>query len=185
MSVAAAHPRYAQTVRTSWRRLLAWLIDWVAILAWVGVVAAIGIPLYLAGGMPRAGALVLNVISGVLVVVPVTVALVLMEAGSRHATLGKRVVGLHVALLDGGVPLRFPRSLLRNSLKVAIPWLIGHSAVFALTQTDDPNGGAIALTVCSYVLPIIYLVALFVRGGRTPYDWISGTRVVESRAHLA
>jgi len=38
------------------------------------------------------------------------------------------------------------------------------------------------LTVVAYVLPIMYVVSLFVGQGRTPYDLISGT-VVISEVH--
>jgi uncharacterized RDD family membrane protein YckC len=172
-------------VQTSWKRLVAWLIDWAVILVWVAVVAAIGVPLYLAGITHFAGAIVLNIVSGLLIVVPVTVGFAIMEAGSRSATLGKRVMGLRVAHTRGTGRVGFSRSLFRNSLKIAVPWLIGHSAVFALIQTGGRDGGAVALIIGSYVLPILYVASLFVKGGRTPYDRLSGTEVRQSPTERA
>ncbi|WP_188743161.1 hypothetical protein [Agromyces bauzanensis] len=34
------------------------------------------------------------------------------------------------------------------------------------------------LTAAAYVIPLVWIVSLFVAGGRTPYDRISGTMVV-------
>ncbi|GAA4368761.1 hypothetical protein GCM10023152_06530 [Agromyces bauzanensis] len=38
--------------------------------------------------------------------------------------------------------------------------------------------GAWVLTAAAYVIPLVWIVSLFVAGGRTPYDRISGTMVV-------
>jgi hypothetical protein len=56
--------------RHPWRRLLAWLIDWVFVLVWVGIVAAVRVPLYLAGVIPDMDLVALNVVAALLVIVP-------------------------------------------------------------------------------------------------------------------
>ena len=159
--------------RAPWRRLAAWAIDCLCILGWVAVTAAVGIPLYLAGAVRPSGMALLNVIGALVIVVPVTLGL----AGLEHhfgATAGKRALGLRVEA--AGTRPSFPRALLRNALKVALPWLIGHAAVYAVV--GDPSPAVSWLLVGAYVLPVLYVVMLFVGSGRTPYDRISGSAVV-------
>jgi uncharacterized RDD family membrane protein YckC len=160
-------------VRAPWRRLAAWAIDCLCILGWVAVTAAVGIPLYLAGVIRPTGTLPLNVIGALVIVVPVTLAL----AGLEHrfgATAGKRALGLRVEA--AGARPSFPRALLRNALKVALPWLIGHAAVYAAVGDLSPT--ASWLLAAAYIVPVLYVVMLFVGSGCTPYDRISGSTVV-------
>ncbi len=165
-------------MRFPWRRLLAWLIDWATILAWVAVVTAVGVPLYL-GGITHydIGTVASNVVAALLVVVPAVIGLALVEASARHATLGKRVIGLRVVVIGEAQPLRFPRTLLRNTLKIGVPWMIGHAAVYALVQTNGQNRAAIGLAVVAYLLPILYVMMLFVGNGRPLYDRLTRTFV--------
>jgi hypothetical protein len=84
-------------------------------------------------------------------------------------------------LTDGRRP-RFGAALVRNALKIGVPWLIGHAAVFAIT-TGSADGGDVpagvwVLTAAAYVVPLVWIVSLFIAGGRTPYDRLSGTTVV-------
>jgi uncharacterized RDD family membrane protein YckC len=190
--------------RHPWRRLLAWLIDWMCVLAWCAVVAAVGIPLYLAGVTRNVDPVTLNVVAAITVVVPATLGLAALEAGRLHGTLGKRALGIRVVGLpatnaaseDGAADIAagasFGAAVLRNALKIALPWIIGHAAVIALVTTSAEGtasgSGAYAsapvwvwvLTFAAYVLPIVYVVALFVRRGRTPYDAASRTAVVRA-----
>lgn len=137
--------------RLAWRRLTAWVVDWCVVLAWVAVTAAIGVPLYAAGVTASMGAVGLNVLSAA-------------------------VVEAHT-----GGPVTLGRAILRNALKVGLPWTIGHIAVIALV--NGSAGGSVAtpvwiVTVLAYVLPLIYVGSLLVGDGRTPYDRVAGTRVV-------
>src|SRR5690606_20373375 len=132
-------------VGLAWRRLTAWLIDWLVILAWVAVTAAVGVPLYVAGITAPMGAFALNVVSAVVVVVPVVAGLAWAEAGRRHAPPGKRARRLRVvdARTGGGVTLG--RALVRNALKVGLPWTIGHGAVIGIAAGSA--SGSVAPTV--------------------------------------
>jgi hypothetical protein len=59
--------------------------------------------------------------------------------------------------------------------------------VFSIVQTSGSGPVPVSvwlLTVVAYVLPIMYVVSLFVGQGRTPYDLVSGT-VVIPEVHLA
>ncbi|MEI5582321.1 MULTISPECIES: RDD family protein [unclassified Agromyces] len=162
------------------RRLLAWLVDWLCILGWVALTAAIGVPLDLAGVLAPAGYATLNVIGGVVVVLPVVLAAGWAESRPSGATPGKRVLRLQVDAVGG--PPSFRVALLRNIVKIGVPWLLGHAAVFAIVASSGTGGpvpvGVWLLTGAAYLMPIAWIVSLFVGGGRTPYDRICGTRVV-------
>lgn len=167
-------------MRLALRRIGASLIDWASILAWAAVIAAVGIPLSVAGFLTRRTNVVeLNIIGALLLVIPIVLGMAALESRAAAATLGKRVLGLTVRTA-GGEPA-FLTSLLRNALKIGVPWLIGHAAAFALSTGNDRSGGVTTgvwiLTAAAYGLPILYVASLFVGDGRTPYDRIAGTRV--------
>jgi hypothetical protein len=64
---------------------------------------------------------------------------------------------------------------------VAVPWTIGHAAVYGIVASGGESTVPVQvwlLTAVAYVLPIAYVVTLFVGSGRTPYDRIAGTAVV-------
>jgi uncharacterized RDD family membrane protein YckC len=163
------------------------LVDWFCILVWVAITAAIGVPLYLSGVTHSMGAVLLNLMAALITVVPVTVGLTLVESSAREASVGKRTRQLRVVDAVTGLRVPFRRSILRNTLKIGVPWTIGHAAVFSIVQADGAGPVPVSvwlLTVAAYVLPIMYVVSLFVGQGRTPYDLVSGT-VVIPEVHLA
>jgi len=152
------------------------------ILVWAAVIAAIGVPLYLAGVTRQVDDITLNVVAAVTIVVPVTLGLAALESSGWQATLGKRMLRLRVQLRDVARP-PFGVALLRNALKVALPWTIGHAAVIAIVSTSSSSATppwVWVLTLAAYALPIVYIVALFVRTGRTPYDAAAGTQVAQT-----
>jgi hypothetical protein len=163
--------------RHPWARIAAWLIDWVVIIAWAGVVAAVAIPLYVTGGLGALPIWAANLLSAAVLVVPVTLALAWGE--SRGATLGKRVMRLHVADEDHA-RIGYPRAVARNALKIAAPWLVGHAAVYAIVATSaagEPPAWVWLLTGVAYLLPIVWIVTLVVGSGRPPYDRVTRTQV--------
>lgn len=172
--------RYGRGMGISGRRLVAWLIDWTCILAWVAITAAIGVPLHLAGIIAPTGYGALNLTAALVVVVPVVVGAAWFESRSVAATPGKRVMRLRVRTTGGRPPFRI--ALLRNALKIGVPWLIGHAAVFAIVAssgTTDPVPVWVwLLTGAAYLIPLIWIGSLFIAGGRTPYDRAIGTDVV-------
>ena len=160
---------------------MAMLVDWFCILVWVAITAAVGVPLYLRGASHPVGALASNLVAALVTVMPATVVLSLLESSPREASIGKRTRHLRVVDAVTGSRVSFRRSILRNTLKIGVPWTIGHAAVFSIVQA----GGSVPvpvsvwlLTVVAYVLPIMYVAFLFVGQGRTPYDLISGTVVI-------
>ena len=164
----------------AWRRIVAWLVDWLCFLVWLAALAAIGIPLYLSGVTGEWSAATTNVVSALLTAVPLTIFLAVLESGTRQATVGKRVLGLKVVGARDGGRLSFASALLRNTLKVAVPWTIGHAAAIGLVGSSEVGPGLMILTAAAYVLPVAYVVTLFVGEGRTPYDRAGGDRVVRA-----
>ena len=157
------------------------LVDWFCILVWVAITAAVGVPLYLSGVTHSMGAVTLNLVAALVTVVPVTVGLTLLESSAREASVGKRTRHLRVVDAFTGSRVSFRRSILRNTLKIGVPWTIGHAAVFSIVQASGSGPVPVSvwlLTVVAYVLPIMYVVSLFVGQGRTPYDLVSGTVVI-------
>jgi uncharacterized RDD family membrane protein YckC len=167
-------------VKHPWRRLAAWLIDWLCVAVWVGVLAIVGFALYSTGALNGLSLLAQNLFSFVVLIAPVTFALAALESrGGR--TPGKRALRLRVTDAAASGPVSFGHALLRNTLKIALPWAIGHAAVYgyaaASTSASTPPW-VIALTVLAYVLPIAWVIGLFVGSGRTGYDFAAGTIVV-------
>ena len=164
---------------TTRSRLLAGLIDLGMALAWALLVAAVGVPLYLAGQTSALGPLALNLVGLALVVLPVTVALTVMECGRYEATPGKLKFGLRVRRDPMGERISWQRSLLRNLLKLGVPWSLGHLAAIALAAGGgiDAQIGA----VLSMAVPVAYVVSLFLGDGRTIYDRLAGTMVISTQ----
>jgi RDD family protein len=168
-------------VREPLNRITAWVVDWGCVVVWVAITAAVGVPLYLAGMTSALGTVTLNLVAAAVVVFPVTFWLARLESGARRTTPGKRLRGLAVITAADGSRTTLGKALLRNTLKIAAPWLIGHAAVYAIVETGDSGAvpiGVWLLTGVSYVLPAVYVASLFIGTGRTPYDRLSGTTVV-------
>ncbi|WP_132047406.1 RDD family protein [Curtobacterium sp. PhB136] len=170
-------------MRLGGSRLLAWLVDWACVLGWVALTAAVGVPLYLAHVIRPTNVVVLNVVGALVIVMPVVLALAWCESRREAATVGKRVMKL-VVRANARSP-RLTVAIARNTLKIGVPWLIGHAAVFTIVRASGDDGvpvGVWALTVCAYVLPLAWIFSLFVGRGRTPYDWACGTEVTRRSA---
>ena len=108
--------------RHPWDRLLAWVIDCLCILVWVVVVAAVGVPLYLAGITGGLTVVAQNILATVILVVPVTLMLAGFESSAREASIGKRVRHLLVVNSRTGQRVSFRRAIARNTMKLAVPW---------------------------------------------------------------
>ena len=65
----------------AWQRVVAWLVDWLCFLVWLALVAAIGIPLYVAGMTGQWSVVTTNVVSALVTAVPLTVFLAALESG--------------------------------------------------------------------------------------------------------
>lgn len=173
--------KVAGMARHPWNRLLAWIVDWLAILVWVAVVAAVGIPLYLMGIIGTMPLLWANLVAAALLVVPVNIVLARLESSVKEGSLGKRARHLRVVSARTGARVSFQQAIARNALKIALPWTIGHAAVYGIVTSSATGTVPISisvLTAIAYVLPITYVVSLFLGTGRTPYDRLCRSVVV-------
>ncbi|MEV6102357.1 RDD family protein [Nocardia sp. NPDC051981] len=166
-------------MRHPWKRLAAWFIDCLLILLFAGLIAAVCVPLYLAGvtgAMPQP---VGNAVSALVLVVPAVLVLAALEAGHKAATIGKLAMKLHLTDSDG-TQVTYPRALARNTMKFGAPWLIAHAAVYALASSSAQGvipGWIWPLLALAYAIPIVWILSLFVGTGRTPYDRLTHTTV--------
>jgi uncharacterized RDD family membrane protein YckC len=76
--------------------------------------------------------------------------LVVTEAGARHATVGKRRVGLRVRDRTASSP-RLRQVLLRNIVKV-LPWQFGHLAASRFATGGDQSEGTVWFTLSMLLL---------------------------------
>ncbi|MEN0072187.1 MAG: RDD family protein [Propionicimonas sp.] len=160
------------------QRIRAALVDLALVLGWVAVVSAVVVTLALSGAGPRLPPLQLNLVVGAAMVLPAIGWLTLTEGGRYGASPGKQWLGLRVLRTDGD-GLGRPRALVRNLAKLGLPWAIGHAAVVALLTTPAPAGADVWILLgIAVLLPVAYLVAAFLEGGRTPYDLLASSRVV-------
>ena len=119
-----------------------------------------------------------NILATVILVVPVTLMLAGFESSAREASIGKRVRHLLVVNSRTGQRVSFRRALARNTMKLAVPWTVGHAAVYSIVAASAAGSippSILVITAFAYVLPLVYIASLFFGTGRTPYDRISGT----------
>ena len=168
--------------KLAWRRLAAWAVDWLIISAYA--VSLVPLGLLLVDRAVRLPSLGWNAAAFVVLIVPATVWLAAWESSRSAATPGKRLLGLRVRVArEGDVGRR--RAAVRNALKVALPWELGHTAAFLLAD-PEASGVTVLIGMASAVLACAlaagYVVSLFIGTGRTPYDRAAATRVVRPPA---
>ena len=157
--------------------MVATVVDVVCMVPWIGVVAAAGAVLWSSGFTRTFDVGAANIVGFVTLIVPITITASGFEGSTRHATPGKRLLRLRVERWSGG-GAGFVRSLLRNGVKYAIPWELGHTAVFALYgSTAEPSPSTVVVLVLAYGIPLLSLLLLLVNGASL-HDRIAGTRVV-------
>jgi uncharacterized RDD family membrane protein YckC len=155
----------------TFRRLAAFCVDWLFIIGYAALLVPLGILLYdPLHGLP---VWLLDAGTFVILIVPATVWLAGWERGGRRATPGKRVLRLRVSWVGGGSP-GWWRSSARSGLKLALPWALGHTAVYAFQSGADAVG--IVFFVLAYGLLFGYL-GYALASGRTPYDRLTGSTV--------
>lgn len=171
---------------TLWQRIKAFALDYLLIAAYLLVVVAVGAGLYTAAPAisqrlfaNRARG---QLISFVLVTLPVTLYFALMEASPRQATWGKQKIGLRV-LRSGqsneGAPLSFARALWRTVLKFT-PWELSHTLIWQLRFSSPEAEPLISAGFwVVWLLIAANVVSLWLnKQHQTLYDWLSGSIVV-------
>lgn len=160
------------------RRLLAGLLDAGLVLVWALAAAGVAGALQTAGVLRAQGLLALNLLGIAAVVLPVTIGLTLLEAGRYEATPGKLRFGLRVRREQSGERIGWTRSLLRNLLKVGLPWTLLHLTVLTTVVSGGPAAWVGA--VVAVAVPGAYVASLLGPDGRTPYDHLAGTTVIST-----
>lgn len=117
-------------------------------------------------------------------ILPVILYFTLMESSESGATWGKRRMRLRVVNLSGQ-RLSRGQALLRSAIKF-LPWQLAHTCLFHIpgwpVKTQEPPGWVMVGLVLVWVLIGFYIVTLMVGPTRrTPYDWIAGSRVLETQ----
>lgn len=149
------------------------------ILAWLGIVfVVLGIPTVF-GWMDLEAVwsdLTLSDLAiTILTVIPTLGYLTATEAGSRHASWGKRRCGLRLADDPSA-----GQALVRNVVKL-LPWQFGHMSTARFVNVPEATTSAMIFFVLSMaLLATVALPPLF--GRRGLHDLVSGTRVVRDDA---
>jgi uncharacterized RDD family membrane protein YckC len=174
-------------IASPFRRVAAWLLDYLVIAAYLIVLTAVSLgilasPLRGAFTAAMSASLDAELFGFVLLTAPVVLYFALLEASSWQATIGKRALGLKVTTLDGG---RLPvgRALVREAVRF-LPWEMSHALVWQVALSPGartfPPWMAAAFGLV-YLLVFSYLVTLFVGSThRTLYDRIAGSVVIPS-----
>jgi uncharacterized RDD family membrane protein YckC len=158
------------------QRVLAALVDVGLMLGWAVVVWTVLSILAFTGNPLRLGPFGYSLFSMLLVVLPVTIALTVLEAGRYQATPGKHRVGLRLRRDPSGDRVGWGRCLVRSLLKLGLPWALAQFAMLALVTAPGPEAAIGVLFAVA--VPAAYLTSLFVRNGHTLYDWLTGTKVI-------
>jgi len=171
------------------KRLKAFALDYLIVLAYILVLATVNYGLIPAGGaLDRfspffASPIGRDTIAFLTLILPVILYFALQESSSRGATWGKRKAGIQVVSLVGA-RLTFGRALVRSALKF-LPWQIAHTSIYHIPglpfAPEQPSPMVMAGFVLTYVLVGLYILsALLTKRHRTPYDWAAGSWVTGS-----
>jgi uncharacterized RDD family membrane protein YckC len=165
-----------------WRRLAAGGVDYGLVAAYLVLLGLAGALLRAAGPLPSeittpGGRILAQLAAFAVLTVPVTLWFAWWEAAPRGATPGKRLLGLRVGRLDGG-GVSWSGSLLRSTVKIALPWELAHTGVWNSLVWPGPDAPVNAvLFVVANGLLVLYLAMLFLGTHRPPYDRLAGTVV--------
>jgi uncharacterized RDD family membrane protein YckC len=170
----------AEIVPSGTRRIFAWMVDYFVVAVYMGVLffatfvlTRVGLELD-AIKTPAARQLV----GALTLTIPVILYFAIAESSKAQGTIGKLATRLKVT--DRNLNrITFGRSLARSMLKF-LPWELAHTFVHRVPKTGEIPSLAWAALVGSFALALVYLIGLFVRPGRTLYDVLAGTRVVQS-----
>lgn len=166
------------------KRILALGIDWVIIVLYAVVLftsmaalASVGV-ITLGTVHPVTGQL----IGFFTLTLPVVLYSIFLEAGHRHATLGKRMMKIEVA----GEELTTRQVIVRNIIKF-LPWEFAHAGILWINYINTPDTPLwiwILLIAPQAIVAIYVMAVIATKGSRSLHDMISGTRVRHLVSHL-
>ncbi len=168
-------------LRIALLRLGAWLLDCFFVFWWVMIIGSVVIPLYLGGLTGALGPIGANVLTALLIILPVTGVLAYQESSERRSTFGKRLLRLSVTDA-AGARLRPGRAVARNLVKFGVPWVFAHAAFVGLWQVSGPQvpAGLWPLLAVAYLVPLVLVVSLFAGRGIAIHDRVARSRVTWS-----
>ena len=122
-----------------------------------------------------------NAIGFALVIAPATVWAAWWETRPRGATPGKRLRRLQV-VGERTKALPSPRqALLRNVIKIAVPWELGHTVALGLADAGNQVPVWLwALNAITYGWVLGNVVLLFLPSGQPVHDRLAGTLVART-----
>lgn len=109
------------------------------------------------------------------------------EASSARATWGKRREGLTVddaLAVTAGQRIAFKRALVRNLVKISLPWQLGHTVAFGAADGGFENLDPVTMGATAALYPLLgVMLWTALRGdGRAVHDRVAGTQVRGSAA---
>jgi uncharacterized RDD family membrane protein YckC len=170
---------------SGWRRITAFGIDYLVLGVYIGGLTAASLAARRALrreiGPPATlrARLVGHAVALLTLTLPVVLYFAVLESSRWGGTFGKRALGLRLVTVEGRrVPLQ--RSLLRSAVKFA-PWELAHTMLWHTPGWSlAPRPTAVNWSGFGLALLLSggYLLALFGKARRAPYDRVAGTRVV-------
>ena len=170
----------------AWRRIAAFLLDYLLILVYLGILALVGLSLALGPLSEAWSALVStaarkDLLAFFTTVLPVMAYFVWSERSPAGGTWGKRKLGLRVVDAQSGRISR-GQAVVRSVVKFT-PWQMAHSALFHIPgfpmAPQDPPTWTVWMLSAMWLVVAAYLLGLTQWGGRrTLYDRISSTHVI-------
>jgi uncharacterized RDD family membrane protein YckC len=168
-----------------WRRVGAWLLDYLLIAAYLVVLTAVS--LGLRASPVRAGfnsamsqPVEAELLGFFLLTLPVILYFAVCETSHWRATVGKRALRLAV-VDDKGARLTMRRAVLREAVRF-LPWELSHALLWRIALSPDRGSVSILVTVgfvLVYALVGLYLLTLFIGSHRTVYDRLAGSLVIQ------
>jgi len=169
------------------KRLKAFMIDYLIILAYILVLAGVNYGIILSRGTLEeispffASPIVKDAIAFLTLILPVILYFTLQERSPKQATWGKRKAGIRVVNANGET-LTGIQGFVRSLVKF-LPWQIAHTSIYHIEGLPfapiDPSPMVVAGFALVYLLVGIYIAsALISKKHRTPYDWAAGSFVI-------
>lgn len=159
------------------KRILAWIIDWLII--GVYACALFGVMMILSSmeivSLGSVHPLKGQLIGFLTLTLPVVLYCIVTEAGTKHATFGKRVMKIEIV----GSPLSTGEIVLRNVIKF-LPWELAHAGVLWINYINTPETPLWIwiLLIVPQVLVVIYILSIVAtKGSKSLYDILAGTSV--------
>jgi uncharacterized RDD family membrane protein YckC len=167
---------------TLWARIKAFALDYIVIAGYLLLVVALGVWMNYAGPVfiqtLFTNRITGQIVSFLLVTLPVTLYFTLFEASLWQGTWGKHKIGLRVTGTDGA-RVSVPHALGRTLLKF-IPWELSHTSIWQL-QFVPPESSPMISTGFVFVWVLIganLLSLVLSKTHQTLYDRLARTYVV-------